>query len=481
MRRVRLLAALLLLPAPALADAEEDRRVCVDAARVAADRVAACTRLIEDRDISDGDVAELLAARGNARAALGEVEAAQADLAAAAVATAEIHYLRGIRAMSGSRYDEAVAEFEIAATLDPQPFYRDRLGVAYLQIGRHAEAMAVFDALLAEYPSSRLNWYFWRGSARLGLEQFDAAIADLTEALAREPLSALAYEKRGQAHQGVGNVAEAVRDIRIAMLLEPTLVDTDRLDELARTEPTPDRTALAFAPPVDGLAITYIEVVNHEAKTAMEDAMCALIAWFVIDACGPPSLPLEVGVLRRTISATERDVSTVTVTGVFDTQTPAAAAVEHFRVVWPLRLPGLPPDVSVAYDSATEAFWTMEPGGRTAGRGDALLSCPTSPNPLLTMLGCLPGATAARLGGVNWSAAFDGWEYVVVPAGRRLAARVTYEETRELLLMGRQTIENSRTVLWLDAELNWWIRREDTRDGLTRTAEAWFIDVPDTR
>jgi tetratricopeptide (TPR) repeat protein len=64
--------------------------------------------------------------------------------------TAEAHNGLGLVALVRKKYDVAITEFKTAADTDPQPAYLVRLASAYESSGKHAEAIATCDKVLAD-------------------------------------------------------------------------------------------------------------------------------------------------------------------------------------------------------------------------------------------------------------------------------------------------------------------------------------------
>jgi tetratricopeptide (TPR) repeat protein len=63
---------------------------------------------------------------------------------------AEAHNGLGMAALVRKKYDVAINEFKSASDTDPQPTYMVRLASAYESAGKHAEAIAVCDKVLAD-------------------------------------------------------------------------------------------------------------------------------------------------------------------------------------------------------------------------------------------------------------------------------------------------------------------------------------------
>ncbi len=63
---------------------------------------------------------------------------------------AQAHNGLGMVSLVRKKYDSAITEFKAAADSDPQPAYEVRLASAYESAGKHAEAIAVCDKVLAD-------------------------------------------------------------------------------------------------------------------------------------------------------------------------------------------------------------------------------------------------------------------------------------------------------------------------------------------
>jgi len=64
--------------------------------------------------------------------------------------TAQAHNDLGLVALVRKKFDVAITEFKTAADTDPQPAYMVRLASAYESTGKHAEAIAICDKVLAD-------------------------------------------------------------------------------------------------------------------------------------------------------------------------------------------------------------------------------------------------------------------------------------------------------------------------------------------
>jgi tetratricopeptide (TPR) repeat protein len=83
------------------------------------------------------------------------------------------------------------------------------------------ETIDACDALLSQFPDDGEVW-LWRGRSRLAIDQFDAATADFTEAIARLPKDPEPRYFRAMAYERLGKVDEANADFETAQQLDPT-------------------------------------------------------------------------------------------------------------------------------------------------------------------------------------------------------------------------------------------------------------------
>jgi tetratricopeptide (TPR) repeat protein len=99
------------------------------------------------------------------------------------------------------------------------PHLRCVLGQLYAAAGKHADAIAAYDAALAAVPDFA-QALAGRAAALFGTGDLDGAVADLTAALAHAEDAALLYN-RAAALQAAGRWREAVADLERAATLDP--------------------------------------------------------------------------------------------------------------------------------------------------------------------------------------------------------------------------------------------------------------------
>ncbi|MGV8840481.1 MAG: tetratricopeptide repeat protein [Bauldia sp.] len=462
---------------PARGDAE----ICLDPQGAEdAEIIAVCTRLIDAGVGTPAEQAQYLVERGWAFGADRRADAIADYTAAIALdaTNAEAFSARGYHLFLDADYDGAATDYAAAATLQPYAFRYYDLATAWYRLDRTDEALRALDTAIGIDPDYT-SAYYLRGFIRWAGDEDAAALADFTRLTELSPLTARYQEALGTVHYRMGNTAEAIRALSSAILLDPNLGDARfMLEELTPGQPADTTAPLAYVPPPEGLRITFVEVIGETLPVLdpMEAAIRALVGFFAAETDYPE--PTVRRMADRVFGPTTAQSTEVTAT-LLRGGTEPPVTLPHLYGLWQTAFPPGGPALTIAYDGGLAAFWKLAPGGSVDVAGDVLFPCPPQVNPLGILLGCTPGVTEARVGGTRITATFEGWEYVVVPAGQRLAARVSFSETRSLTLAG-QTMENSVTgVWWLDPTIGFWIRREQNQDGLTQTIAAYTIEPPE--
>ena len=219
LRIIALLSGLLYLSANALAATEDDGRGC-ESEHNAELRIAACTRVIEDRALPPAARTMAYRDRGvayanknlNELAILDFDEALKIDAKNAAALSG-----RGRAYQARGQYDRAIADFSALIHLLPasERGYNDR-GRAYMHKGELSAALADFEkaiAINAKYAAARNN----RGVVLARQGKPDAAIAEYSEAMRLDPEYVLAYTNRGRANEQRGEFEQALADYKGAM------------------------------------------------------------------------------------------------------------------------------------------------------------------------------------------------------------------------------------------------------------------------
>nr|XP_007156747.1 hypothetical protein PHAVU_002G013900g [Phaseolus vulgaris]ESW28741.1 hypothetical protein PHAVU_002G013900g [Phaseolus vulgaris] len=97
-------------------------------------------------------------------------------------------------------------------------------GIAEVNEGKYAHAIAIFDQILKEepaYPEALIG----RGTAYAFKRELDAAIADFSKAIQFNPSAGEAWKRRGQARAALGEFVEAIEDLTKALEFETNSAD----------------------------------------------------------------------------------------------------------------------------------------------------------------------------------------------------------------------------------------------------------------
>jgi tetratricopeptide (TPR) repeat protein len=217
-----LLSAVAMVPVGAVADALDDCR----AATSPEARLAACSRLIEDRASPPDQKALAYRFRGRTRVEAGALEAAIADLDAAirlAPSDSQAFVFRAQARLGRGDVEGAVADYAEVVRLRPRsPVGYSGRGHAHLVKGRAMEAVADFSEAIRLSPASA-SAHNNRGLAYKAAGDLPRAVEDFTAAVMLNPIYALAYTNRGYAFEAQGRKAEAVADFRSALLLDASI------------------------------------------------------------------------------------------------------------------------------------------------------------------------------------------------------------------------------------------------------------------
>ena len=204
----------------------EDKE-CADTANPEA-AIAACTRLYEDRGLGRSNRAIALGNRGAAKKMLGRYEEAIADFTLAIELDSDnpqYYCQRGDARLRTNANDDAIADFSAAIRQSPRLLwgYHGR-GQGYLAIGNGELALADFNEAVRLKPEA-FSLRVLRGRANNLVKKYDAAVTDLTQALANPKSSSLlpkeraavltqrafAYAKSDRANDARSDIDEALR------------------------------------------------------------------------------------------------------------------------------------------------------------------------------------------------------------------------------------------------------------------------------
>lgn len=97
-------------------------------------------------------------------------------------------------------------------------------GIAQVNDGNYDQAIAIFNQILRDNPSSS-EALIGRGTAYAFERKLDVAIADFSKAILSNPTTGEAWKRRGQARAALGESLEAVKDLTKALEFDPNSSD----------------------------------------------------------------------------------------------------------------------------------------------------------------------------------------------------------------------------------------------------------------
>jgi Tfp pilus assembly protein PilF len=217
-RRAMILLAALLFAAPAFAGKEEDRRDCA-ANQSQDDRIAACSRVLEDQSANAS--LRTMAYRNRGIAYIGKklFELAVFDFDEALKLSPQDQSAlanRGWASAQRGQLDRAIADYSEFLKLNPrgERIYNNR-GLAYMRKGELPSAFADFEAAMKIAPrfvAAHNN----RALILARQNKLDEAIAGYNEALRIDPEYLLAYNNRARAYEAKGDIEAALADYKQA-------------------------------------------------------------------------------------------------------------------------------------------------------------------------------------------------------------------------------------------------------------------------
>ncbi len=458
----------------------EDTRSCSSGEDTVAERIEACTRAIESGEAEGRSLARLLEGRGDLLIEAGAYEDAIADFEAAIGADPTNRTAGPSRALALlhlGRIDEALVDLDTAIEVNSRYAESRYLrGLAYAAMGDADRAIDEFAEAYALDPNFALA-LIQRGRVLIGEGRLDEARADLETALEIEPFNARAFAGLGLAADFAGDEAGAIRNYRLAQMIDPNLYPLSRLAAFQPVAAEPDGGDLAFTRPAPGLTIEY-RVVETSAGAEAPNAGVEIgdrLFWLA----GAPDQPVPdtLDAFRWVFGETDEEVVEASVSRLYNNSGPFDQPTSYTYAFLPIRSPLELRDGVSFVNRGLDAIWDLEPGETASGDGRAAADCPEDPDPFAEARGCMMNVPNVRVGTYDWNATFVGWEYVLVPAGYRLAARIDFALVSTIGFDDPEPVE-STISFWYDPSIGWWVKRVTTEEGTVETVEAVWIEEP---
>lgn len=225
LRRLITLPLLVVLVSAASAASHQELDDCIQGGLER--RIAACTRVLQDRNESAGNRTFAYHLRGMEYMRMREFDRAIVDFTEAIGFNPEdsfAHWERGRVHYFRKDYEEAIKDYTAALQLEPWADRYDARCWARALVGWLAAALLDCNEALRMDPTM-VESYDTRGFVYLKLGQFDKAIADYDTAFKLEPGRPYALYGRGIARQKQGDVAGGDKDIAAAKTIQADIAE----------------------------------------------------------------------------------------------------------------------------------------------------------------------------------------------------------------------------------------------------------------
>lgn len=230
MRALAVLAIFLGLTAAALPALAQEPPAVVCRQGQPQDAVAACSGILNRKDLSPEVRALTLTSRGNAYNKMRDLDSALVDLDAAIKLNprlAAAHNFRGIVLRLRGEYEQAIESYNTAINLQPQiaVFYANR-GIARRWRRDYDSALADLDQAIKLNPNASIA-YGERAIIHRIKQDFTKALASHADMIKVAPQSWQSYSYRAYTHEARNDLRSALADFSKAQQISPR-------DELAR-------------------------------------------------------------------------------------------------------------------------------------------------------------------------------------------------------------------------------------------------------
>ncbi|MGL4597280.1 MAG: tetratricopeptide repeat protein [Bacteroidia bacterium] len=134
---------------------------------------------------------------------------------------AQTHYKEGASKLNVRKYDEAIAELNLAIALSPDSGrYYSKRGQAYQGLGKNAKAIEDFSKAIEVDPKNA-DGYYQMGMYYFNQDKHELAFDYLTKAIDRNPSNYDAYMYRAQCCERLMKMTSAIYDYGQAISLRP--------------------------------------------------------------------------------------------------------------------------------------------------------------------------------------------------------------------------------------------------------------------
>ena len=145
-------------------------------------------------------------------------------------------FYRGISYFNKADHEQAVAQFDIALSRDPEPedlpYILSYKGHSLKDLERFDEAICALQ-LGCKEDSERPDLYNLLGVCYFKKQNYEQAITCFERAVSLNPASAMDYANIGVNHNRLGNSEEAIRYFTLALTMDPMLdFAREQLNEL---------------------------------------------------------------------------------------------------------------------------------------------------------------------------------------------------------------------------------------------------------
>ena len=457
--------ALALAVTPALAD---DDALCGSGSAGFEERVAACERLLDTAE----DRVEALTDLGRAYEANDRDAEAVSYYDQALTLDPDSAYALGRRSVAlGNleRWDEAEADLRHLITVQPDRSWpRYRLGWLLNQTGRYQDSVETLERAAVIAPNYEPVWSeLGQAHERLGnMAEAGRAYRQLSRL---RPFSIWTHVTAFRTLRDAGLADEAAYHARMAYTLDPneTVLETWLGDYVAGVE-AQEMPPVAWMPPPEDRQIRYLAIrADVDTTDEMEAAINDLVGWFTGNARPRPTNAAIVRIWHE-VAGEDFLLPHAVVEEELDASDPPAPPAPRYRGMFPLMVQAAGPDgpiIEPRFDVGSPAdAWPLRAGNRAEGSGAFVVDCSRGRGFQFSVLGCVPGVDFADLGPFDWTLSVTA-EPIHVPMGIYQTYRIAFSMQGSFTILGVTNEVPYASVFWFSPDLNTWLARRLTAEG----------------